>query len=165
MIELFTTRPETITPAPDQHVIPVLTEERHASLSAILLDPDYFQFILGQREMLDQLPLVKPSGLIPLKAKAWLDLAGRRRQDPTSVDKADVDKHRTDIFRLASILPAGLTADLPRPLADDLSAFLAAFPPDSPELGPIRQALRAAGISMPPDLLAGIIREHFHLAI
>ena len=49
-----------------------------ASLSAILLDDAYYEFILAGRRELDGLPWVGEDRLIPLKASAWLDLGERQ---------------------------------------------------------------------------------------
>ena len=53
----------------------------------------------------DGLGFATATALIPLKAHAWLDHT-RRRADSEPIDSKDVDKHRSDVFRLAAPPPA-----------------------------------------------------------
>jgi len=163
MIELFSTVPLDLALFPGQHVVPIPTAEDHSSLSAILMDPDYYGFIMGQRDLVGGLPLIKPAGLIVLKARAWLDLTLRRSQGDTKIKEDDVSKHRSDVFRLAALLPVGEQLVLTPKIAGDLSAFLAAFPSESPEWPAIRQSLDNSGIRMTlPDLLK-IMKTYFQV--
>ena len=74
-----------------------------------------------------------------------------------------MSKHRSDVFRLATLLPVGEQLVLTPKIVADLSAFLAAFPSESPERPAIRQSLHNSGIRMTlPDLL-GIIKTHFRV--
>jgi hypothetical protein len=141
----------------------VPTDEDHSSLSAILMDPDYYGFIMGQRDVVGGLPLIKPAGLIVLKARARLDLTLRRSQGDSKVKEDDVSKHRSDVFRLATLLPVGEQLVLTPKIVGDLSAFLAAFPAESPEWPAIRQSLDNSGIRLTlPDLLR-IMKTHFQV--
>ena len=161
VIELFSNAPMEIEPFPGQRIIPIPAGEEVSSLSAILMDEDYYRFLMGQRDLVDDLPLIKPAGLIVLKAKAWLDLSARRAAGDKSVDEDDVNKHRSDVFRLASILPVGESIELPTALAADLGRFLAAFPATAPEWPAILQSLKSSGIRMAADDLLRTLREHF----
>lgn len=163
MIELFSTVPVEIVLLPGQYVVPIPVEEAHYSLSAILMDPDYYGFIMSQRDSVDGLPLIKPAGLIVLKSRAWLDLTLRRSQGDSKVKEDDVNKHRTDVFRLASILPVGELLDLPQQVAEDLRTFLTAFSAESPEWPAIRQSLDSSGIRMTLSDLIGILKTYFQV--
>jgi hypothetical protein len=164
LIELFSPAPLRIEPFPGQRIVPIATGEDIDSLSAILMDADYYRFVMDQRESVEGLPLLKPAGLIVLKAKAWMDLSKRRAEGDASVDEDDVKKHRTDVFRLASILPVGESVQLSEPLTVDLRRFLAAFPGMSPEWPAILQSLRTKGIRMAAVELLRTLREHFGIS-
>ncbi len=164
MIELFSAVPLDIEPFPGQQVVPIPVDEDLSSLSAILMDHDYYQFIMGQRDILNGLPLIKPAGLIVLKACAWLDLALRRSQGHTVVKEDEVHKHRSDVFRLASILPVGQELDLLGKIAEDVRAFLKAFPVTSPEWPAIIQSLGNSGIRLTPFDLLGIMKTYFKVS-
>ena len=146
-----------------QHVVPIPVEEGVSSLSAILMDLDYYDFIMGQRDLVDGLPLIKPAGLIVLKVRAWMDLTARRSQGDAKVKDDDVNKHRSDVFRLASILPVGEQIDLNAKIAGDLRTFLTAFSIDSPEWPAILQSLANSGVRMAPSDLLGIMRTYFQV--
>ena len=71
------------------------------------------------------------------------------------VRKGEIGKHRRDIFRLVSILPGGITVDLPKAVQDEIEAFLDTVTLPSPDymkslgLGRItfdemKEAIRAA---------------------
>ena len=78
MLELFCRAPEGIKLAEGSHLTPIPVDEAVASLSAILLDDAYYEFILAGRREVDGLPWVGEDRLIPLKASAWLDLGERQ---------------------------------------------------------------------------------------
>jgi hypothetical protein len=48
MLEIFSRKPDTLILAEDSHLTPIPVEEDISSLSAILLDDDYYQFIHAQ---------------------------------------------------------------------------------------------------------------------
>ena len=104
MIEVFSRRPETITLWDEQTVVPIVIGQDEASLSAILLDDAYYRLVLEHPLDGSDPSSVSPIALIPLKAKAWLDLSQRKANGDEKVDSRDIDKHRTDVFRLAATL-------------------------------------------------------------
>lgn len=68
LLELFCRAPEGIRLAEGSHLTPIPIDEAVASLSAILLDDAYYEFILAGRREGDGLPWVGEDRLIPLKA-------------------------------------------------------------------------------------------------
>lgn len=161
MVEVFSAAPVEIHPFPGQRIVPVPAGENVSSLSAILMDSGYYGFIMGQRQVLDGLPLITLAGLIVLKARAWLDLTRRRAAGDRTVKEDDVSKHRSDVFRMAAILPVGGREDLPNAIAGDLRAFLEAFPAASPEWAAISHALAHSGTRMDPSSIIEVLRAHF----
>jgi hypothetical protein len=164
MLELFSRAPDGMVLFDDQRIVPVALEETVASLSAILMDDDYYRLVIDNRYENDGLSLIGAGGLIPLKARAWLDLT-RRKANALAVDEDDIRKHRNDVFRLALTLAGdgpGITPGVGR----DLREFLAAFPDGADEWAAVTQALKAAlGATVPPrpiELRDAILR-FFHL--
>ena len=99
MIELFA---RTYFPLEGSaEITPLHIDDNVYSLSAILLNDAYYQALLSGREIVDGLSILKPSWLIPFKAKAWLDLS-QRVASGMHVDSRDLNKHRNDIIRLAT---------------------------------------------------------------
>jgi hypothetical protein len=87
-----------------------------------LLEGDYYEFILSGRQMVGGLPIVGPEHLIPLKAKAWLDLS-RRKADGERVDSKDIKKHKNHVFRLSAVIDPEFAAKIPAQVTADLTAF------------------------------------------
>ncbi len=148
MIELFA---RNFLPVPEGvHLTPIPAGEDISSLSAILLGDDYFEFIVNSRTVIDGVPTVPVQCLIPLKARAYLDMVGRQ-QSGVHVDSRDVKKHRNDVFRLYRTLAPADRFVLPSPLRDDLAAFLEKVPSDSKDWTNIRAAV--AGLPLPEEVL------------
>lgn len=129
MIELFSRAPKGFDLAPGAVLTPLPFEDAAASLSAILLDADYYAFLQANALTLEGLPLLSEVGLIPFKAKAYLDLSTRKGAGEP-VDSKDVRKHRNDVFRLLQLLVAGDRVELPDVLEKDMRAFVAAIEAD-----------------------------------
>lgn len=163
MLEIFSRLPEDVSLADDQTIIPISAGEEEHSLSAILLDDDYHALIREQQHSNDGLAFANATALIPLKAKAWLDLS-TRKQAGEAIDTKDISKHRADVFRLAATLPGNSTVELPAAVRTDLSAFLAAFPEDSAEWAAILSAIKnTVGGNIRPAALRAAIQTYFQL--
>ena len=70
MLELFSRQPDVLQVAEGSHLTPLPVEEDASSLSAILLDNDYYNFIRAGRQEIDGLPWVGAAQLVALKARA-----------------------------------------------------------------------------------------------
>jgi hypothetical protein len=126
MLELFSNAPEGFELAPGSQLTPIPIAEEAASLSAILLDADYYAFLKTMGRSLGGVPVLDEAGLIPFKARAWVDLS-RRRAEGEKVDDRDVKKHRNDVARLLQLLGAEATFDLPEKIKADMQAFIDAL--------------------------------------
>lgn len=103
MIELFTRKPDAIS-LPERAILsPLPMEEDVSSLSAILLDEDYYEFLRHGRIQMSGITILDAPYLIPFKAKAWIDLS-RRKAEGEQVDSRNIRKHKNDLFRLAELL-------------------------------------------------------------
>lgn len=164
MMEVFSRKPEGIELSAGQRIVPVQLDSGSGSLSAILLDDAYYNLIREQRTEEKGLPFVKPAALIPLKARAWLDLSARRKKGE-KVDATDIAKHRSDVFRIANTLPGEPGPGLQQSIQGDLKSFLAAFPVESSEWPAVLDSLKRTfpGINVKPDDLIRTIQVYFHL--
>lgn len=123
MLELFCRAPDGIALAQGSHLTPIPIDEAVSSLSAILLDEDYYNFIIAGRKESDGLPWVGEDRLIPLKASAWLDLSARQAKGE-AVDTKNIRKHAYDAMRLSQLLAPEVRIPLASRIADDLNRFL-----------------------------------------
>ena len=164
MIEIFSRKPGSVDIAAGQRVVPVAIDQTSVSLSAILIDDDYYSLIMNNRTQDTDLPLVKPAALIPLKARAWLDLT-KRQKEGQPVDAKDIAKHRADVFRIGATLPGEAGPNMPESIIADTKAFLGAFPPDSAEWPAILASLKTTfgGTKLDPEDLIKAIRTYFRV--
>ena len=123
MLELFCRAPDGIKLAEGSHLTPVPIDEAIASLSAILLDDAYYEFILAGCREADGLPWVGEDRLIPLKASAWLDL-NERHAKGEHVDTRNIRKHANDVMRLSQLLAPEARIPVGARIAEDLNRFL-----------------------------------------
>lgn len=130
MLELFSRTPDMLVLGDDSDLTPIPVEEDVDSLSAILLDENYYQFIHQNKIEIDGVPVVTEICLIPLKAKAWLDLTMRKKAGE-KIDSKNIKKHKNDIFRLFQIISPELRIDLPDIISQDLHQYFVAISDDN----------------------------------
>ena len=124
ILELFSRRPDMVRIDFGGHITPIPVNESMVSLSALLLDDTYYHFIRDAKLEVNGLTTIGAPHLIPLKAKAWLDLSHRRITGEGSVDGKDVKKHLYDIFRLFQLLTLDDSIHLPQSIKNDLQEFI-----------------------------------------
>jgi hypothetical protein len=158
MIELFT---RNLLEIPSEvHLTPIPAGGAASSLSAILLEDDYYDTIVSLRVVIDGVPTIPAQCLIPLKATAYLDLTARKaRGEP--VDGDHIKKHRNDVFRLYLTLAPADRFKLPIRLQEDLRNLLDRLPPDAEDWSSIHAAVK----NLPSALqVAEQLRDNFGLA-
>lgn len=128
ILELFSRAPDQMVLG-DSHLTPIPVAEDVSSLSAILLDEDYYQFLHANVTELDGVSIIDERCLIPFKAKAWLDMTERKAAGG-KVDSKDIKKHRNDVLSLYQILEPDSSITLPESIAGDLTAFLEQVEPE-----------------------------------
>ncbi len=126
MIELFSRRVDAIDLPDDAVLTPLPIDEDISSLSAILLDDDYYSFLRSGRIRVDGVTVLGPEYLIPFKAKAWLDMVERKNKGE-QVDSKNVKKHRNDVFRLTDLIEPEQTIFTPETVWQDMNKFIEAM--------------------------------------
>ena len=132
MIELFSKVPDFLKEHERAIKAPVFAGDEVSSLSAILLDEDYYEFLLSGiipvhlDDSTDRVSVLEADRLIAFKAKAFLDLSERQRAGET-VDKRNIRKHKNDVFRLAQLVVPGTRLLAPSSIAADVGSFLEAM--------------------------------------
>jgi hypothetical protein len=150
----------------DARFTPIPAGEDLSSLSAILMDGGYYDYVLSSRITINGVPTVPAQCLIPLKAKAHLDLKARRDGGDTRVRGGDIRKHRNDVFVLAQTLAPDDRYPLPYELKGDLGAFLATLPADSADWQAINQSVQTvlgADYAIDPDEVRILLTDVFEL--
>lgn len=126
MLELFSRAPDQLDISDDAQLTPIPADEEISSLSAILLDEDYFQCIEKGKSLIGNVPVLGAEFILPFKAKAWLDLT-QRKKEGQAVDSKVIKKHRNDVFRLSVLLAPTQRVELPGSIMLDMEQFLLAM--------------------------------------
>lgn len=123
MIEIFSRNPNFIILEDDAILTPLPIDDEISSLSAILLNEAYYELLKTGQMIVDNIPILSPTCLIPFKAKAWLDLK-ERKLNGEQVDSKNIKKHKNDVFRLAQLITVNTRQLLGAEVAEDMRKFL-----------------------------------------
>lgn len=104
-------------------ITPIHIDDEVSSLSAILLNDDYYRILLEGKVVRNGLSVLRPEYLILFKAKAFLDLK-QRKDRGEAVDSKNISKHKKDILRIAAELVLESTGELPEAVETDIRAFI-----------------------------------------
>ncbi len=159
MLELFSRRPDVITPQERMVLTPIPIGEDIASLSAILMDDEYYEFTINNSEVIDGLHIAGAEALLCLKAKACLDLSERKARGE-NVDSNDIKKHRNDVFKIAVIITKE-PIDLPSGIQNDLSRYIIQMEAEGPDVKDVLKQVNVTGVSL-QEVLA-LIKAKFHI--
>lgn len=124
MIELFCR--ENFELKEMKGITPIHVDDSVSSLSAILLNEDYYHILLEGRVVEDGLSVLRPEYLILFKAKAYLDLS-LRKKNGEKIDSGDIGKHKKDILRIVGELELKKIKELPISVKNDLDDFVDAL--------------------------------------
>ena len=130
MIELFSKKPDFSLADENAVLTPLPIDDEISSLSAILLNDAYYDLLKKGQEILDGIPILKTTCIIPFKAKAWLDLTEKKAQGET-VDSKNIKKHKNDVFRLGQLVSAEAKQELSEDIRNDIQRFLLAMEGES----------------------------------
>lgn len=121
-IELFSRR-QNYHFEVEQGIIPIHLDDNTSSLSAILLNDDYYDFMIKGRKNINGISVLDAAYLIPFKMFAWLNLA-ERKANGEFVKEKDYKKHKYDVFRLLEIIPTDMKVKLNGLVFEKTSEFI-----------------------------------------
>jgi len=155
-IELFARKPDLLDIGEDDHLTLIPIGEDLSSLSAILMNDDFYYFILEHSTLEKGLHRANTEALICLKAKAYLEIAARINQG-SQEDSRQLRKHKGDVFRLAVMLQEDESFKLPMEIKEQLQGFTDNIASDLPG----KEMFRDMGISTvdPEDVLKQILKS------
>jgi len=119
-IELLSRQPEVLSVPEGFHLTPIPVGEDISSLSAILMNEEFYHFALEHSTMEDELHVADTIGLICLKMKAYLNLS---EQEPPA-HSSDIRKHMSDVFKLMASGNAAEPVALSANMKKDAMAFV-----------------------------------------
>lgn len=118
-LELLSKKSELLSIPTDFHLTPIPVGEDVSSLSAILMDDEFYHFALTHSVIEEGIHVADATGLICLKIKAYLNLSG---QEPPA-HTYDIRKHMSDVFKLM----ASGNIDEPVVLSNNMKKDIYAF--------------------------------------
>ena len=121
MIELFCR--EDFKLKENKGIAPIHIDDSISSLSAILLDNDYYELLLDGRTIIDEMSVLRPEYLILFKAKAYLDLFNRRNNGE-KVDSSNISKHKNDVLRIVAALTLNRIEIMSSAVKVDINGFI-----------------------------------------
>ena len=138
-LEFFSRKPDILGDFEGAHLTPIPIGEEVGSLSAILMNNEYYEFSRNNAVIVNELHLLNTPALICLKAKAFVDIKGRleRQEWKTPGEKKklldDYKKHRADVIRIALILTDDDKLKLEGSIKEDILLYLDAIKTDPPD--------------------------------
>ena len=121
-IELFSRLPDYHLSV-ESGIIPIHIDDDVSSLSAILLNDDFYDFMMKGRRTVDGISVLDASYLIPFKMYAWIDLSDRKARGE-HVNEKDLKKHKYDVFRLLEIIMADESIEVSGMVKESIGIFL-----------------------------------------
>ena len=130
MIELFSRRGD-IQFAEDAHLEPIHISDDISSLSAILLNEDYYELLVNGKRVINGYSVLDERYLIPFKAKAWCEMSDRQASGEQGLSK-HIKKHFRDVYRLSEIIFPNEKVVLPESVKADMKRFIDNIPDANP---------------------------------
>lgn len=122
-IELFSRKSQILKYEESDRLTPIHISDEISSLSAILLNDEYYHFLTSGLTEIDGIQILNYTHIIPFKAKAWLDLKARKEKGE-QIDTRNISKHKNDVFRLSQLISKTDTIPLSANILTDMKTFL-----------------------------------------
>lgn len=98
MIELLSRHSDILGEPQGLLIEPLPTSDDVSSLSAIIMDDDFYHFTIENSVLTNGIRHASPIALIALKARAYLNLT-KDKQEGKHVNTKDIKKHRSDVLK------------------------------------------------------------------
>lgn len=128
MIELLSRHPDVLGEPKGLVIEPIPTDENVSSLSAIIMDDEYYHFTIAHSQLTDGIRHADPAALIALKARAYLNLLADK-QAGKHVNTKDIKKHRSDVLKNVVIMTED-TVGAPASIVACVQEFVASIRAD-----------------------------------
>jgi len=133
MIELFSKLPNEFEISFDGGLTPIHIDESIVSLSAILLNDDYYDLLSKGKRTVDGYSLIEIETVILFKIKAWLDMK-ERKEAGEDIDTKNIKKHKNDVFRLLANVSPTSRIEPSVGIQNDVIQFIEKIREDKPDL-------------------------------
>lgn len=137
---------------PENHNIEAIIMDDASYLSAIILEPDYYDYLIGHTEEKNGLRYASVDSIICLKVLAYLNLREDKRNGK-HVNDDDFKKHRRDVVMAAASLAVGDEFAVPGTIRDSISRFIEAVNVDDGVRKSLRETLKLQSESLLDEYL------------
>ena len=103
MIELLSRHPDILGEPKGITIEPLPMDGDVSSLSAIIMDDDYYQFTISHSKLTRGIRHADSAALIALKSRAYLNLMNDKAAGK-HVNSRDIKKHRSDVLKNVVIM-------------------------------------------------------------
>ena len=153
MIELFSKDPRYMLHSVNMEITPLHISDEVSSLSAIILNEDYYNFMLQGRKVINGIGVLGAEYIIPFKMRAWIDLM-RRKINGEHVNSDDLKKHKNDVFRLFNLISPDDKIETVKAVQIDIREFVEAMQNENINM-------KNFGLDMTLEEILAIIREMY----
>ena len=133
MIELFSKTPHYFERNSYFKFTSIHIDESVVSLSAILLDDEYYELLVNGKTLIDGYSLINIETVILFKIRAWLDYK-LQKENGVELDSRKINKHKNDIFRLITHVSQTKRFELSDKVKNDVTSFIEKVKDDKPDL-------------------------------
>lgn len=129
MIELLARHPAVLGKPKGLLIEPLPVGEDVSSLSAIILDDDYYHFTIEHSRLTDGIRHADSAALIALKTCAYLNLM-QDKANGKHVNTKDIKKHRSDVLKNVILLSPDEVIYAPTSIVECIKSFVASIKND-----------------------------------
>jgi hypothetical protein len=156
MIELFSKLPNNLELSFDKGLTPIYIDDSIISLSAILLNDDYYNLLVKGIRNVDGYSIIQIEMVILFKIRAWLDMK-KRKEAKEEIDTRNIKKHKNDIFRLLANVSFISRIETMEEIQKDIIQFIELIKEDKPDLKNL--GIRSTSLDAMLKILSDIFLE------
>ncbi len=139
------------------YITDIPTDEDVSSLSAILLNEEYYDFTKNNSEIKEGIRLANEISLLCLKARAYISNKELKAKG-ANIQTDNIYKHRRDVLRLLTVLNPDTKIPIPDQIKTDLETFLGQL---ENEIEDVTGILKAMKVQTTPDEITKVLRKIF----
>ncbi|MCF8230877.1 MAG: hypothetical protein K9J27_01715 [Bacteroidales bacterium] len=161
-LEFFTRKPDLKGLPEDIELTPIPAEGEISSLSAILMDDGYYEFTLENSLEDNGIHMATTLALICLKARAYLDLKGRKKMGE-KIDSKNIKKHKLDILRLALTLTDNDKLEPPEMIKKAMKQYIEDIQEEMPDMKQLLKGMGLPAETISFDQAIGLLQKVYNL--
>ncbi len=123
MIEIFSRESNTLFDNLFEKAIKISIEEEIMSLSALILDDDYYEFVKQNTNKYKNIHIANEESLVVLKMYAYNNLLIEKEKVGSHVKMTDIKKHRNDVLKISQNFPTTKSVKVNKKIQNEIEIF------------------------------------------